>query len=83
MTEILLNNAHLEYFREFLKDRKSENPLQFLVAVQKIMTETNEKTYKTTLENITKTFLHGKVPPGVSLFLLILRSVSWEEKCGK
>nr|XP_034369373.1 regulator of G-protein signaling protein-like isoform X1 [Arvicanthis niloticus] len=63
ITEILLNNAHLEYFREFLKDRKSENPLQFLIAVQKIMMETNEKTYKTALENITKTYLHSKVPP--------------------
>ncbi|XP_021054905.1 regulator of G-protein signaling protein-like isoform X2 [Mus pahari] len=62
LTEVLLNNAHLEYFKEFLKDRKSENPLQFLIAVQKIMMETNEKTYKTALENITKTYLHGKVP---------------------
>ncbi|XP_031240869.1 regulator of G-protein signaling protein-like isoform X1 [Mastomys coucha] len=63
LTEVLLNNAHLEYFKEFLKDRKSENPLQFLIAVQKIMMETNEKTYKTALENITKTYLHSKVPP--------------------
>ncbi|EDL39425.1 mCG131412, partial [Mus musculus] len=62
LTEVLLNNAHLEYFKEFLKDRKSESPLQFLIAVQKIMMETNEKTYKTSLENITKTYLHGKVP---------------------
>ncbi|XP_052056499.1 regulator of G-protein signaling protein-like isoform X2 [Apodemus sylvaticus] len=62
LTEILLNNAHLEYFKEFLKDRKSENPLQFLIAVQKIMMETNEKTYKTAMENIIKTYLHSKVP---------------------
>ncbi|GAB1285554.1 Regulator of G-protein-signaling-like 1 [Apodemus speciosus] len=60
LTEILLNNAHLEYFKEFLKDRKSENPLQFLIAVQKIMMETNEKTYKTAMENIIKTYLHSK-----------------------
>jgi hypothetical protein len=57
--------------------------LQFLIAVQKIMMETNEKTYKTSLENITKTYLHGKVPAGVPLFLLILPLVSWEEKFGK
>ncbi|KAH0503536.1 Regulator of G-protein signaling protein-like [Microtus ochrogaster] len=63
LTEILLNSQHLECFREFLRDRKAENPLLFLVAVQKIMMETNEKTYKAALENITKTYFHGKVPP--------------------
>nr|XP_048277478.1 regulator of G-protein signaling protein-like isoform X1 [Myodes glareolus] len=63
LTEILLNSQHLECFRAFLRDRKAENPLLFLIAVQKIMMETNEKTYKAALENITKTYFHGKVPP--------------------
>ncbi|KAL1775442.1 regulator of G-protein signaling protein-like [Sigmodon hispidus] len=63
ITEILLNSPHLEYFREFLKDRKAETPLLFLIAVQKIMMETNEKTYKIALETITKTYFHSKVPP--------------------
>ncbi|CAH6789301.1 Rgsl1 [Phodopus roborovskii] len=63
MTEVLLNSPHLEYFREFLKDRKAESPLQFLIAIQKIMMETNDKAYKTALENITKTYFHGKIPP--------------------
>lgn len=66
LTEILLNSQHLECFREFLRERKAENPLLFLIAVQKIMMETNEKTYKTALENITKTYFHGKFPPGTS-----------------
>ncbi|XP_076403754.1 regulator of G-protein signaling protein-like isoform X2 [Peromyscus maniculatus bairdii] len=63
ITEVLLNSPHLDYFREFLRVRKAETPLQFLVAIQKIMMETNEKTYKSALENITKTYFHGKVPP--------------------
>ncbi|CAO2637258.1 Regulator of G-protein signaling protein-like [Lemmus lemmus] len=63
LTEILLNAQHQEYFREFLRDRKAENPLQFLIAVQKILMESNEKTYKAAVENITKTYFHGKVPP--------------------
>ncbi|XP_040841701.1 regulator of G-protein signaling protein-like [Ochotona curzoniae] len=63
LTEILLNPQHLDFFREFLKERKAESPLQFLVAVHKLSTETNEKLYKSSLENIIKTFFHGKLPP--------------------
>nr|XP_025856838.1 regulator of G-protein signaling protein-like [Vulpes vulpes] len=61
LTEVLLNTHHLEFFREFLKERKAESPLQFLVAIHKISIETNEKTYKSLFENIIKTFFHGKV----------------------
>ncbi|XP_038398158.1 regulator of G-protein signaling protein-like isoform X10 [Canis lupus familiaris] len=61
LTEVLLNTHHLEFFREFLKERKAESPLQFLVAIHKISIETNEKMYKSLFENIIKTFFHGKV----------------------
>ncbi|XP_069890215.1 regulator of G-protein signaling protein-like [Dipodomys merriami] len=61
--EIILNPQHLDFFREFLRDRDSEAPLQFLLAVQKVTTETNEKIYKAELENLTKTFFHSDVPP--------------------
>ncbi|XP_029422011.1 regulator of G-protein signaling protein-like [Nannospalax galili] len=63
MTEVLLNNQHLEYFKEFLKERKAETPFQFLIAIQKISMETNERMYKSALENIIKTYCHGKVSP--------------------
>ncbi|XP_016831306.1 regulator of G-protein signaling protein-like [Cricetulus griseus] len=63
MTEVLLNTPHLEHFREFLKERKAEAPLLFLLAVQKIMLETNDKAYKTGLESIVKTYFHSKIPP--------------------
>uniref|UniRef100_A0A4X1U1P9 Regulator of G protein signaling like 1 n=1 Tax=Sus scrofa TaxID=9823 RepID=A0A4X1U1P9_PIG len=63
LTEVLLNAQHLEFFREFLRERKAESPLQFLVAIQKISTETNEKTYRSLFENIIRTFFHGKTSP--------------------
>ncbi|XP_006142391.1 regulator of G-protein signaling protein-like isoform X2 [Tupaia chinensis] len=63
LTEVLLNTHHLEFFREFLRERKSESPLQFLVAIQKISMETNEDVYKSLIENVIKTFFHGKLPP--------------------
>ncbi|XP_048214133.1 regulator of G-protein signaling protein-like [Perognathus longimembris pacificus] len=61
-TDILLNQQHLDFFRDFLKDRKAEAPLQFLIAVQKITSETNEKAYKAALDNLTRTFFHSNVP---------------------
>uniref|UniRef100_A0A2K6F9Y8 Regulator of G protein signaling like 1 n=1 Tax=Propithecus coquereli TaxID=379532 RepID=A0A2K6F9Y8_PROCO len=63
LTEVLLNTQHLEYFREFLKERKAESPLQFLIATHKICVETNEKTYKSLMENVIKTFFRGKLSP--------------------
>ncbi|XP_060053779.1 regulator of G-protein signaling protein-like isoform X2 [Erinaceus europaeus] len=63
LTEVLLNTQHLEFFREFLRERKAENPLQFLVAIQRISMETNEKTYNSLSDNIVKTFFHGKASP--------------------
>ncbi|XP_053461705.1 regulator of G-protein signaling protein-like [Nycticebus coucang] len=63
MTEVLLNTQHVEYFREFLKERKAESPLDFLVAVQKIVIETNDKSYKSLVENLLKTFFHNDISP--------------------
>ncbi|XP_044123179.1 regulator of G-protein signaling protein-like [Neovison vison] len=62
LTEVLLNTHHLEFFKEFLRERKAESPLQFLVAIHKISIETNEKMYKSLFENIIKTYFHGKSP---------------------
>ncbi|XP_061239388.1 regulator of G-protein signaling protein-like isoform X2 [Bos javanicus] len=63
LTEVLLNTQHLEFFREFLRERRAETPLQFLVAIQKISVETNEKIYNSLFENVIKTFFHGKNSP--------------------
>ncbi|XP_006887843.1 PREDICTED: regulator of G-protein signaling protein-like [Elephantulus edwardii] len=61
LAEVLLNSQHLDYFKEFLRERKADNPLLFLLAIQKISVETNEKHQKCLLDNILKTFFHGKV----------------------
>ncbi|XP_042636453.1 regulator of G-protein signaling protein-like [Orycteropus afer afer] len=61
LTEVLLNTHHLDYFKEFLRERKADSPLQFLLAIQKISVETNEKLYKSLLENVIRTFFHGRV----------------------
>ncbi|XP_075853112.1 regulator of G-protein signaling protein-like [Microcebus murinus] len=63
LAEVLLNAQHLEYFREFLRERKAESPLQFLIATHKISTETNERIHKSLMENLTRTFFHGKLSP--------------------
>nr|BAB64512.1 hypothetical protein [Macaca fascicularis] len=63
LTEVLLNTQHLEFFREFLKERKAESPLQFLIAVQKISMETSEKICKSLIENVIKTFFQGQLSP--------------------
>ncbi|XP_054512499.1 regulator of G-protein signaling protein-like isoform X9 [Pan troglodytes] len=63
LTEVLLNTQHLEFFGEFLKERKAKSPLQFLTAVQKISIETNEKICKSLIENVIKTFFQGQLSP--------------------
>ncbi|PNJ53663.1 RGSL1 isoform 10 [Pongo abelii] len=63
LTEVLLNTQHLEFFREFLKERNAESPLQFLIAVQNISMETNEKICKSLIENVIKTFFQGQLSP--------------------
>uniref|UniRef100_A0ABI7WCI8 RGS domain-containing protein n=2 Tax=Felis catus TaxID=9685 RepID=A0ABI7WCI8_FELCA len=80
LTEVLLNSNHLEFFREFLKERKADSPLKFLMAIHKISIETNEKIYKSLFENIIKTFFHGKVPPETKVASKVLTYIILEEK---
>ncbi|XP_037681148.1 regulator of G-protein signaling protein-like isoform X5 [Choloepus didactylus] len=63
LMEVLLSTQHLDFFRAFLRERKSECPLQFLMAIQKITVETNEKLYRSLVDNVIKTYFHGKIPP--------------------
>ncbi|XP_016080147.1 PREDICTED: regulator of G-protein signaling protein-like [Miniopterus natalensis] len=63
LTEVLLNANHLEYFMEFLKEQKADSALQFLIAIQKISNEPNEKICKSLIENTVKTFFHGTLSP--------------------
>ncbi|XP_046933254.1 regulator of G-protein signaling protein-like [Lynx rufus] len=80
LTEVLLNSNHLEFFRGFLKERKADSPLKFLMAIHKISIETNEKIYKSLFENIIKTFFHGKVPAETKVASKVLAYIILEEK---
>ncbi|KAM5237771.1 regulator of G-protein signaling protein-like [Ctenodactylus gundi] len=50
LADIFINTQHLEYFKQFLRVRKAESPLLFLLEVQKINLETDENTSKSLLE---------------------------------
>ncbi|KAF6075712.1 regulator of G protein signaling like 1 [Phyllostomus discolor] len=63
LAEVLLSPQQLEFFMEFLKERKAESPLQFLIAVQKMSLEADETVCKSIIENIMNTFFYGKIPP--------------------
>lgn len=52
---------------EYLKEQKSEIPLQFLMAIQKISIETNEQISKSLIENVMETYFSGTVPAGMQL----------------
>lgn len=67
LAEVFRNVQHLEYFTEFLKERKAEVPLQFLMALQKISIETDEQVSKSLVENIMETYFSGIVPAGMQL----------------
>ncbi|XP_015425376.1 PREDICTED: regulator of G-protein signaling protein-like [Myotis davidii] len=62
LAEIFRNVQHLEYFTEFLKERKAEGPLQFLMALQKISIETDQQVSRSLVENIMETYFSGIVP---------------------
>ncbi|XP_074164634.1 regulator of G-protein signaling protein-like [Sminthopsis crassicaudata] len=60
LMDVLHHPVHLEYFKEFLRANKSENLLSFILAMQKACSEPNEKTQKSLVDAILKTFFHNK-----------------------
>ncbi|XP_043859064.1 LOW QUALITY PROTEIN: regulator of G-protein signaling protein-like [Dromiciops gliroides] len=58
--EVLQHPIHLDYFKEFLKINKAENLLDFILAMQRVCSESNEKLQKSLIEAIIKTFIHSK-----------------------
>ncbi|XP_045439113.1 regulator of G-protein signaling protein-like [Pipistrellus kuhlii] len=62
LEEVFLNIQHFEYFTEYLKGQKADNPLQFLMAIQKISVETDEQVSKSLVENLMETYFSGLVP---------------------
>ncbi|XP_007480981.1 regulator of G-protein signaling protein-like [Monodelphis domestica] len=58
--EVLHHPVHLEFFKEFLKMNRVENLLNFIVAMQRVCSEPNEKLQKTLADNIFRNFFRNK-----------------------
>ncbi|NXX84202.1 RGSL protein, partial [Urocolius indicus] len=60
--KVLHNPAHLQFFRQFLKERRAEQPLCFWMAVEKLVAETNPKTKKSLMDSIVRKYFHAEIP---------------------
>ncbi|NXY88811.1 RGSL protein, partial [Alcedo cyanopectus] len=61
-TKVLHNPSHLQYFKKFLKERNADKPLDFWMAVDKLVTETNPKTKNFLINSIIRNFFHAEIP---------------------
>ncbi|KAK2539865.1 Rgsl1 [Columba guinea] len=60
--KVLHNPVHLQYFKQFLEEHGADEPLRFWMAVEKLASETNSKAKSILVNNIVKTYFHGKIP---------------------
>ncbi|NXN14312.1 RGSL protein, partial [Indicator maculatus] len=60
--KVLHNRAHLQYFRQFLRERNADKPLHFWMAVEKLNTETNPERKSLLINSIIKNYFHGDIP---------------------
>ncbi|NWR76549.1 RGSL protein, partial [Centropus unirufus] len=65
--KVLHHPVHLQYFKQFLKERKADQPLRFWMAVEKLVTETDPEKKSSLIEKIVSTFFHAKIPAGDQL----------------
>lgn len=68
--KVLHNPVHLQYFKQFLEEHGADEPLGFWMAVEKLASETNSKAKSILVNNIVKTYFHGKIPAGRCLLML-------------
>ncbi|NXC14516.1 RGSL protein, partial [Corythaeola cristata] len=60
--KVLHNPAHLQFFKQFLKERNADEPLRFWMAVEKLVSETNPETKSFLINRIVKHYFHTAVP---------------------
>ncbi|KAM6415420.1 regulator of G-protein signaling protein-like [Rhynochetos jubatus] len=60
--KVLHNLAHLQFFRQFLKERNAAKPLHFWMAVEKLGAETNPKTKSLLINRIVRNYFRAKIP---------------------
>uniref|UniRef100_A0A8C0HKN1 Regulator of G protein signaling like 1 n=1 Tax=Buteo japonicus TaxID=224669 RepID=A0A8C0HKN1_9AVES len=62
--KVLHNPAHLQFFKQFLKERNADEPLRFWMAVERLVAETNPKMKSFLINNIIRNFFHAEIPAG-------------------
>ncbi|XP_069645844.1 regulator of G-protein signaling protein-like [Haliaeetus albicilla] len=60
--KVLHNPAHLQFFKQFLKERNADEPLRFWMAVERLVAETNPKTKSFLINNIIRNYFHAEIP---------------------
>ncbi|KAF1636235.1 Regulator of G-protein signaling protein-like, partial [Eudyptes filholi] len=60
--KVLHNPAHLQFFKQFLKERNADGPLRFWMAVEKVVAETNPKTKSFLINSIVRNYFRAEIP---------------------
>ncbi|XP_040983572.1 regulator of G-protein signaling protein-like isoform X2 [Aquila chrysaetos chrysaetos] len=60
--KVLHNPAHLQFFKQFLKERNADEPLCFWMAVERLVAETNPKTKSFLINSIIRNYFHAEIP---------------------
>ncbi|NXF30313.1 RGSL protein, partial [Nyctibius bracteatus] len=60
-TKVLYNPAHLQFFKQFLKERNADEPLRFWMAVEKLATETDPETKSFLLNSIVRNHFRAEI----------------------
>ncbi|XP_050756922.1 regulator of G-protein signaling protein-like [Gymnogyps californianus] len=60
--KVLHNPAHLQFFKQFLKERNADEPLRFWMAVERLVAETNPKTKSFLINSIVRNYFHAEIP---------------------
>ncbi|KAM6080406.1 LOW QUALITY PROTEIN: regulator of G-protein signaling protein-like [Theristicus caerulescens] len=60
--KILHNPAHLQFFKQFLEERNTDEPLRFWMAVEKLVAETNTKMKSFLINSIVRNHFRAEIP---------------------
>ncbi|NXQ87502.1 RGSL protein, partial [Nyctibius grandis] len=60
--KVLHNPAHLQFFKQFLKERNAAEPLRFWMAVEKLTTETDPKIKSSLINSIIRNHFRAEIP---------------------
>ncbi|NXS69231.1 RGSL protein, partial [Pandion haliaetus] len=60
--KVLHNPAHLQFFKQFLKERNADEPLHFWMAVERLVAETNPKMKSFLINSIVRNYFRAGIP---------------------